>query len=153
MLDALARLARGRRDDRRGRATGRREPAPPGRTRARLLPTTYAGHHAEHLLLHGDPRRALALAEADYRRRPYPATIVHYAYALWRTGDAARALEVVRRGEARGLPDRRHEAGRSARARLARPRRPKRGEALAEARRLNPRIDSPRQQFVVFGRD
>jgi hypothetical protein len=27
------------------------------------------------------------------------------------------------------------------------------GEAMAAARRLNPRIDSPQQQYVVFGRD
>jgi hypothetical protein len=27
------------------------------------------------------------------------------------------------------------------------------GKAMAEARRLNPRIDSRRQQFVAFGRD
>jgi hypothetical protein len=77
---------------------------------------------------------------------------VHYAYALWRNGEAARALEVVSKGEAQGFLTAEMKLveaialgslGRAAEA----------GEALAEARRLNPHIDSERQQFVAFGRD
>ena len=87
-----------------------------------------------------------------YRRRPHSGTIVLLAYALWRGGQAARALEVVRRGEAAGFLTadlKLLEAlalgslGRAAEA----------GDALAAARRLNPRIDSAGQQFVAFGRD
>jgi len=151
VLDALARLAEAD-----GQAAeARRWAAQAGaawQQRARLLPITYATHHAEHLLLHGDPRRALALAQADYARRPYSGTIVHYAYALWRSGEPARALAVVRHGEARGFVTAEMKLveavslgslGRAAEA----------GTALAAARRLNPRIDSQRQQFVAFGRD
>jgi hypothetical protein len=77
---------------------------------------------------------------------------VHYGYVLWRGGDPARALAVVRRGQAHGFltADMKlieafalGSIGRAAEA----------GEVLAEARRLNPRIDSARQQYVVFGRD
>jgi hypothetical protein len=151
VLDALARLA-----EVDGRASqARRWAAQAGaawQERARLLPMTYAAHHAEHLLLHGDPRRAVALARADHGRRPYPGTIVHYAYALWRSGEPARALAVVRRGDARGFLTAEMKLveaislaslGRAAEA----------GTVLAEARRLNPNIDSQRQQFVAFGRD
>jgi tetratricopeptide (TPR) repeat protein len=151
VLDALARLATAD-----GRTAEAREWAAKAAVawddRARLLPEAYATHHAEHLLLYGDQRLALAMAEADYRLRPYAGTIVHYAYALWRNGEAARALEVVSKGEARGFLTAEMKLveaialgslGRAAEA----------GEALAEARRLNPHIDSERQQFVAFGRD
>ncbi|HEY6815305.1 MAG TPA: hypothetical protein VI168_07185 [Croceibacterium sp.] len=120
--------------------------------RSRMLPFAYASHHGEHELLRGDARRGLTLAEADYRRRPYPPAIVHYGFALWRTGEFARALEIVRKGEAAGFltADMKlieavslGSLGRAAEA----------GEAIAAARRLNPRIDSERQRFVAFGRD
>jgi len=151
VLDALARLddADGRTAEARGWAD---RAGAAWEARTRLLPATYATHHAEHLLLHGDRARALALLEADYRRRPFPGTIVHYGYALWRIGDPARALDVVRRGEAQGFmtADMKFleaislaSLGRAAEA----------GEAITEARRRNPRIDSQRQQFVTFGRD
>lgn len=151
VLDALARLAtaEGRTAEARGWAA---KAGIAWDEHARLLPEAYATHHAEHLLLYGDQRRALAMAEADYQRRPYAGTIVHYGYALWRNGAAARALEVVRKGEAQGALTAELKLveaaalgslGRAAEA----------GEALAEARRLNPQIDSERQQFVVFGRD
>jgi len=151
VLDALARLAA---------ADGRTAEASEWAAKAGiawdqrtgLLPEAYATHHAEHLLLYGDPRRGLAMAEADYRHRPYAGTIVHYGYALWRNGEAARALEVVRQAEAQGFAGAEIKLvqalalgslGRAAEA----------GEALAAARRLNPHIDSEAQQFVAFGRD
>jgi hypothetical protein len=151
VLDVLARLAEadGNAVQARGWAARAGEA---WEQRARALPLTYAAHHAEHLLLYGDRRRALALAAADHRRRSHAPTLAHYAFALWRTGDAARALEVVSAGEERGFLTadmKLAEAlalgslGRAAQA----------GEALAEARRLNPRIDSAAQQYVVFGRD
>ena len=83
---------------------------------------------------------------------PYPGTIEHYAYALWRRRDPTRALEVVRSGEANGFLTAEMKLvealalgslGRAAEAR----------EVMAAARKLNPRIDSTAQQFVVFGRD
>jgi len=151
VLDALARLAQADGEAAEARRWADRAGAA-WEERARLLPVAYASHHAEHLLLFGDPRRALVIAEADYRRRPFPPTIAHYGYALWRSGQPARALDVVRRGEAQGFRTADMaliEAlslgalGRAAEA----------GEAIADARRLNPRIDSQAQQFVVFGRD
>jgi tetratricopeptide (TPR) repeat protein len=151
VLDALARLAEagGRTEEARAWAA---RAGTAWEQRARLLPLTYAAHHAEHLLLNADERRAVGLAAADHRRRPYPGTIVHYAYALWRTGAPAQALAVVRAGEAQGFRTAEMKLvealalgalGRAAEA----------GEALGEARRLNPRIDSPGQRFVAFGRD
>jgi len=151
VFDALARLAAadGRSEEARGWAERAGEA---WRARSRLLPLAYASHYSEHLLLYGDPRAALEPAATDYRRRPHPTTIVHYALALWRTGAPERALEVVRKGEAAGFLTadmKLAEAvslgalGRAAEA----------GDALAAARRLNPRIDSFSQQFVAFAQD
>lgn len=151
VLDALARLAAAEGQAEEARRWARQAGAA-WRERSRVLPLAYASHHSEHLLLHGDRREALELAAADYRRRPHPATVVHYAYALWRKGEAERALAVIRAVEAKGFQSadmKLTEAlalGSLGRASEA-------GEALAQARRLNPRIDSFRQQFVVFGRD
>jgi hypothetical protein len=151
VLDAFARLAaaEGKAEESRRWA---RQAGATWRARNRVLPLAYASHHSEHLLLHGDRREALELAAEDYRRRPHPATIVHYAYALWRNGESERALAVIRAGEANGF--------RTADMKLAEAlalgslgRASEAGEALAQARRLNPRIDSFRQQFVIFGRD
>jgi hypothetical protein len=150
-LDALARLADADgRDEEARRWAGQAGAA--WRERSRLLPLAYAAHYAEHLLLRGDRREALDLAAADYRRRPHPAAIVHYAYALWRSGEPERALAVVRAGEAKGFltADMKLAEGLALGA-LGRA--PEAGEAMAQARRLNPRIDSFRQQFVAFGRD
>jgi tetratricopeptide (TPR) repeat protein len=151
VLDALARLAEA--DG--GTGEARQWAARAGAAwdeRERLLPMTYATHHAEHLLLHGDSRRALALAQADYGRRPYPGTVVHYAYALWRSGEPARALEVVRRAESGGFMTAEIKLV-EALALSSLGRATKAGAALGEARRRNPRIDSLDQQFVAFGRD
>lgn len=151
VLDALAGLAAAN-----GRADEAREWAERAdaawRERSRLQPLAYAAHHAEHMLLHGDRRAALDLAEADYRRRPHPAMIVHYAFALWRNGDPDRALEVVRMGEAKGFLTAEMKLAEAV-ALGALGRASEAGQAMAEARRLNPRIDSFRQQFVAFGRD
>jgi hypothetical protein len=151
VLDALARLAMA--DGPAGEARAWADQADAAwRERSRLLPLAYAAHHSEHLLLHGNRGDALDLAAADYRRRPHPPAIVHYAYALWRNGEAGQALAVIRAGQSKGFltADMKFvEAvalgalGRAAEA----------GEAMAQARRLNPRIDSFRQQFVAFGRD
>jgi hypothetical protein len=120
--------------------------------RSRVLPLAYASHHGEHELLRGDAQEGLALLAADYGRRPYPPVAAHYAYALWRTGKASRSLEVVQSAERNGFATadlKLVEAvalgslGRAAEA----------GEALAAARRINPRIDSEPQRFVAFGRD
>jgi len=151
VLDALAALAAAD-----GQATEARDWAKRAgvawEARSRLLPLAYASHHGEHELLRGDRRRGLALLEGDYRRRPYPPAIVHYGFALWRSGDAARALDVVRQGEAAGFvaADMKlleavalGSLGRAAEA----------AEALSEARAINPRIDSASQRFVAFGRD
>ena len=151
VLDALARLAAA--DGRADEAQAWAERAGVAwRERNRVLPLVYAAHYSEHLLLNGNPRAALELAAADYRRRPHPATIIHYAFALWRNGQPRRALEVVREAEDKGFLTadlKLVEAialGALGRASEA-------GEAMAEARRLNPRIDSARQQFVAFTQD
>ena len=77
---------------------------------------------------------------------------MHYSLALWRNGEPDRALEVVRAGERSGFLTADMKLaeglafgalGRAAEA----------GKALAEARRLNPRIDSFRQRFVVFAQE
>ena len=151
VLDALARLAAadGRAEE--ARAWADRAGAA-WRERSRLAPLAYAAHHAEHLLLHGDRREALDLAAADYRRRPYPATIVHYAYALWQGGEPERALTVVRAGESKGFLTADMKLAEAV-ALGALGRASEAGRAMAEARRLNPRIDSFRQQFVAFGAD
>jgi len=149
VLDALARLAAadGRADD--ARRWAERAGAA-WRERSAILPRAYAAHHAEHLLLNGDPSGGLALARADYRRRPHPTTIVRYAFALWRNGEAEQALAVVRQGEAAGFATADIKLAESA-ALAALGRAAEAGKALAEARRRNPRIDSLRQQFVAFG--
>jgi tetratricopeptide (TPR) repeat protein len=117
--------------------------------RSERLPGTYATHYAEHLLLHGQPREALKLAESDYRRRPFPATIGHYAFALWRNDQPGRALAVLRAGEARGFKTADMKMT-EALALGAIGRVDEADAALAEARRLNPKIDDLRQQFVAF---
>jgi len=151
VLDALARLALAG-----GRAEEARDWARRARAaweeRSRRLPLAYASHYSEHLLLNGERGAALAMAAEDYRRRPHAATITHYAFALWRNGEAERALEVVRTGEEAGFLTadmKLAEAvalGSLGRAGEA-------GQAMAAARRLNPRIDSPGQQFVAFAQD
>ena len=120
--------------------------------RQKLVPNAYASHYAEHLLLYGNPRDALALAEADYRRRPFATTVAHYAFALWRNDEAEQAIAAVRQAEAQGFltPDMKltealalSSLGRAAEA----------DTALDQARRLNPRVDDPRAQFVAFQQD
>jgi len=151
VLDALARLAAadGRAEEARLWAT---RAGAAWRERSRLAPLAYAAHHAEHLLLHGDRREALDLAAADYRRRSHPATIVHYAYALWQGGEPERALIVVRAGESKGFLTADMKLAEAV-ALGALGRASEAGRAMTEARRLNPRIDSFRQQFVAFGAD
>lgn len=151
VVDALARLdvADGRAEQARGWAE---QAGAAWEARSRLLPLAYASHHSEHLLLHGDRRRALELAATDYRRRPHPSAIVHYAYALWRNGNPERALAVIRAGEANGFLTADMKLA-EVLALGALGRASEAGEAMAQARRLNPRIDSFRQQFVAFGRD
>jgi hypothetical protein len=122
------------------------------RERRRLLPDTYASHYAEHLLLHGDAAAGLALAASDYRRRPFPASIAHYAFALWRNGEPARALAIVREGEARGFRTADMEIAEAV-SLAALGKADDAAETLEEARRLNPRIDDFRQQFVAFTQD
>ena len=151
VLDALARLAMA--DGRAEQASRWAERAGAAwQARSAKLPLAYASHFSEHLLSNGNSQAALDLAGADYRRRPHPATIVHYAMALWRSGEPEQALEVVRKGEALGfLTGDMKLAEASALGALGRA--AEAGEALAEARRLNPRIDSFRQQFVAFAQD
>lgn len=151
VLDALARLhaADGRTDEAREWAD---RASTAWRERDRTLPLAYATHYSEHLLLYGDKRAALELAAADYRRRPHPATIVHYAFALWRNDDAQRALEVVEAGERQGFLTADMALAKAV-AFGALGRAAEAGEAMAAARRLNPRIDSMRQQFVAFAQD
>jgi hypothetical protein len=122
------------------------------RARNRLLPGTYASHYAEHLLLYGDRRQALALAEGDYRRRPFAAAIGHYAFALWRNDDPRRALAVLREGEARGFVTADMKMT-EALALSALGRTSEADEALAETRRLNPRAADPHAQFIAFQQD
>lgn len=151
VLDALAVLAQadGRTEEARGWAA---RAGAAWRERSGLLPLAYAGHQAEHLLLHGAPRAALALTARDYRRRPHPATTVHYALALQRNGQPGRALAVVRGGEAQGFLTADMKLA-EATALGALGRAAEGGQVLAEARRLNPRIDSFRQQFVTFAQN
>jgi tetratricopeptide (TPR) repeat protein len=151
VCDALAQLAAatGHADEARAWAA-RAEAA--WQERRRLLPDTYASHYAEHLLLHGDATAGLALAAGDYRRRPYPASIAHYAFALWRNGHPAQALAVVRQGEAHGFLTADMKLAEAV-SLAALGRADDAGETLQTARRLNPRIDDFRQQFVVFTQD
>jgi tetratricopeptide (TPR) repeat protein len=148
VLDALALLtgATGQADEARA-WTARAEAA--WQVRNRLLPRTYASHYAEHLLLHGDTQAGMALAQGDYQRRPYPGAIAHYAYALWRNGDSARALAIVRKGEAAGFSTADMKLDEAV-SLAALGRASEAGKTLQEARRLNPMIDDFRQQFVVF---
>lgn len=151
VLDALTRLAlaEGRAADAQRWAS---EAGDAWKQRFHFLPTSYNNHYAEHLLLNGNPRHAWVRVAGEYLRRPDSGTIAHYGYTLWRNGEHSQALELVLGGEATGFLTadlKLIEAlalgslGRAAEA----------GAALAEARRLNPRIDSVRQQFVTFGRD
>ena len=151
VLDALARLAvaDGRTED---AARWVQRAGAAWRDRSALLPLAYAGHYSEHLLLYGDERTALNLVRADYRRRPHPATIVHYALALWRNGNPARALEVVRWGEDQGFMTAEMKLA-EATALAAQGKAAEAAQVMAEARRLNPQIDSFRQQFVAFAQD
>jgi len=151
VLDALAWLT-----DSEGRPAEAREWAAKAGTawqaRQRLVPNAYASHYAEHLLLYGDRREALALAEADYRRRPFATTIAHYAFALWRNEQPERAVAVVRHGEAAGFLTADMKLT-EALALSGLGRADEADAALTEARRLNPRIDDPRAQFVAFQQD
>jgi hypothetical protein len=112
----------------------------------------YEMHHAEHQLRYGKPREAMVAAGTEYLLRPDAGAIAHYGYILWRNGEADRALGVARAGLSRGFLTadvKLIEAlalGSLGRAGEA-------GETLAEARELNPRIDSASQQYVAFGRD
>jgi tetratricopeptide (TPR) repeat protein len=151
VLDALAWLT-----DSGGRAAEAREWAAKAsvawQSRNRFLPDAYVSHYAEHLLRYGDSRQALALAEADHRRRPFAATISHYAFALWRNDEPARALAFLRQGEAGGFLTADMKLT-EALALSALGRGPEADAALAEARRLNPRVDDPRAQFIAFQQD
>ncbi|MEO6388982.1 MAG: hypothetical protein ABIT16_05870 [Croceibacterium sp.] len=151
VLDALAMLAdsAGHKDE---AADWAARAGAAWQARSALLPRAYASHQAEHLLLHGDPKAALALAEADYRRRPFPSAIVHYAFALWRNGDAARSLEVVQAGEAQGFLTADMKLAEAV-AQGALGNSPEAGQALLAARRLNPHVDDAAQAFVSFQQD
>lgn len=122
------------------------------RSRSRILPGTYASHYAEHLLLFGDRREALALAAADYGRRPFATTISHYAFALWRNDQPAQALVILHRGEVEGYLTADMKLI-EALALSALGRASEADAALAESRRLNRRVDDPRAQFVAFQQD
>jgi tetratricopeptide (TPR) repeat protein len=151
VFDALAQLsaATGKTDEARAWAA-KAETA--WQERRRLLPDTYASHYAEHLLLHGDAAAGLALAQADYRRRPYPASIAHYAFALWRNGQPAQALAIVRKGEAQGFLTADMKLAEAV-SLAALGRADEAADALQRARAINPRIDDFRQQFVAFTQD
>lgn len=117
--------------------------------RSSLLPETYATHRAENFVQLGNTSGATRLAAADFARRPFPATAVHYAYALLADNRPADSLAVVRKTLERGfltadlkLMEARTLAslGRAGEA----------AAALAEARVINPRIDHPRQALIRF---
>jgi hypothetical protein len=112
----------------------------------------YEIHQAEHELRYGDPRIAMVTAETEYLLGAGAGVVAHYGYIHWRNGEADHALAAVQERLSRGLltADMKlvealalGSLGRASEA----------GEAMTEARRLNPRIDGFRQQFVVFGRD
>ncbi len=112
----------------------------------------YEMHQAEHELRYGDPRMAMVRAQTVSIVGGSAGVMAHYGYIHWRSGRSDRALAGVRASLSRGwlTADLKlvealalGSLGRAAEA----------GEAMAEARRLNPRIDSTAQEYVVFGRD
>lgn len=120
--------------------------------RAALLPNTYAGHYAEYLALSGQLDRALAMAERDYRRRPYLQPTTDYVFVLGLANQRAMIVEVVEHGERRGFRSATLLLAKSqALAALGRS-----GEAAAARRgalAINPRVEHPRQAFVHFRQD
>ncbi|MET0270488.1 MAG: hypothetical protein ABW173_08675 [Sphingomonas sp.] len=94
VMDALAGLYRGLGDHRRSQAWAARAGAL-WRHRLALLPEAAYGHAVEHELAFGDPARALALAAADYRARPYAASAVALGWALLANNRPADALRIV----------------------------------------------------------
>ena len=120
--------------------------------RVAQLPATYGGHFAEHLALAGEIDRALAVAEADYRRRPYLQPMTDYAFVLQIAKRPQQIVEIVDRGEQAGF--------RSASLLLAKAQafdslgRPHEAvRARREALSINPRVEHPRQAFVHFRQD
>lgn len=59
------------------------------------FPSAAGGHALEYFLEHGEPRRALELAEANAAARPWGEARVGLARALIRTGALARAESIV----------------------------------------------------------
>ena len=150
VLDALARLAEA--DGRAAEAAKWAAWAGAEWDRRMRLTRGYEIHQAEHELRYGDPRMAMVTAQTEYLLGASAGVVAHYSYIHWRSGEAGSALAGVRASLSRGwLTADLKLAEALALGSLGRA--SEAGEAMAEARRLNPRIDSFRQQFVMFGRD
>lgn len=100
-MDAAAALYRATGDAERSRIWSTRA-ANLWETRLATFPDAFAGHAIDHLLAFGDPSRALALAEASYRLRPFGETAIGLAAALLANGRPAAALALLERVDASG---------------------------------------------------
>lgn len=94
VMDALAGMYRAAGDHARAAAWAARA-APLWQRRLAQLPEAAYGHAVEHELAFGSPARALALAQADYRARPYAGSAIALGWAWLANNRPAEALAAV----------------------------------------------------------
>lgn len=63
--------------------------------RLEMYPEAVAGHAIDFYLVHGPVEKAIALAEADYKRRPYGKTAINLADAWMQQGRTLEAAELL----------------------------------------------------------
>ncbi|CAN5375371.1 hypothetical protein BH10PSE13_BH10PSE13_23170 [soil metagenome] len=149
VMDALAALLRARGDVKGSRWWAARAGAIWNR-RIAQLPEAAVGHALEHELALGTPARALALARANWRARPYGDSAVLLGLALRANGDpasAARLMQALERTGWRGAPQ--YVVLSEALAMLGRSE--ESDAARAEAIAINPRAFDPSASLLWFG--
>lgn len=149
VLDALASLCMARGDVAAARAAAG-QAGVLWATRLRLLPTAALAHAAEHELALGDANRGLALAQANYRARPYGDALLLRAGAELATGDPQAVAQSLALLQASGWRSARQLAlAGDVEALLAHP------EAADAARRaalaIDPRALDPARSLIWFG--
>ena len=149
VMDALAALLRARGDVKGSRSWAARAGAIWDRRMAQL-PEAAVGHAVEHELALGAPARALALARANWRARPYGDSAVLLGLALRANGDpagAVRLMQALERTGWRGAPQ--YVLLSEALAMLGRAEESE--AARADATAINPRAFDPSASLLWFG--
>ncbi|WP_420606996.1 hypothetical protein [Novosphingopyxis sp.] len=118
--------------------------------RMAALPSAARGHAIEHELALGDPAKALRIAAADYKARPYGQAAIMLATAQLANGQTEKALALLKRTEKSGWVSARAWALQAeAEALLGHGKASDR--ARTEAEKIDPKVFDPAQSYIWFG--